>query len=1412
MAQTYTRQSSLADGDTITAALFNNEYNQLLNAFAYSSSSASSTGHRHDGTAAQGGNIHTIGDLDFLNKILVTGNTWEFYVEVSSAAAKQMVLQDGALVPNADSDLDLGTSSVYFKDAFIDSITTTGNVAVGGNLTVTGTTTFNGGTLTLGDSAADNVVFGADVDSNIIPDDDDSYDLGTSSQQWRNLFIDGTANIDSLVADTADINGGTVDGTVIGGSSAAAITGTAITGTSFVIGSADISEAELETIDGVTAGTVAASKAIVVDSNKDFTGARNITLTGELDAGSLDVSGDVDIDGTLETDALSLNGTAVTASATDINLIDGITNGTVIASKAIVTDSNKDITGGRNITISGELDAATLDISGDADIDGTLEADAITIAGVTLAETISDTVGAMVSSNTETNITVTYQDADNTLDFAFSGSADTTGNAATATALETARTIHGVSFDGTANIDLSEVVQDTVGAMFSSNTETNITATYQDLDGTVDLVIGTLNQDTTGLAGTATALATARTIGGTSFDGSANIAVALAATSTALATARTIHGVSFDGTANIDLSEVVQDTVGAMFSSNTESGITVAYEDGDGTIDLTVGTLNQNTTGSAATLTTARTIGGTSFDGSANIAVALSTDATTLATARTIGGVSFDGSANIVPTTFAAATFSGDLNVDSGVLFADVSANRVGINQASPDVSLDLGANTDAVHVPTGNTSQRPGSPAAGYFRYNSETGDFEGYTDAWGAIAGSGGTAPAVNTMTGDGSDTTLTLTSAPVNENATVVTLDGVVQHKGTYAVSGNTLTFSTAPPNGVAVECITWTNTAINAALLMQDADGDTQVQVEESSDEDKIRFDTGGIERAVLDSSGLTLTTGTDIITASAGTSNFRAGVNAGNSIASGGNYNVVLGDEAGTAITTGDYNTFVGYAAGDATTEAVYNIAIGGAALSTNILGSKSVAVGTSALFVQNPASAVNMFNTAVGHEAGAAVTTGTFNTLIGGLAGDGATTASYSTALGYGSLGGAMTGEGNVALGVNTLLLATSAHSNTAVGTSAMSSATTGTNNVAVGRNALDANTTANANTAVGYASLGANTTGTSNVALGYEAMLTNTTANNNTAVGLRALKLNTTGAENTVVGSLAADALTTGSYNVAIGMQALGADTLGRKSVAIGQQALLVQNFTSATDTFNTAVGFDAGAAITTGTTNTIVGGLAGDALTTGAANTAVGYSALSTAGIAADHNTAIGYAAGYSVTTGDNNLLLGSDAGRSGSPGGAISTGSNAIVLGDENIGNAHIQVDWTVASDQRDKTDFTALDLGLDFVKALAPVTYKWDKRAKYGDKTADDYDITNYTPDGTHKEDWLDIGFKAQEVEALEIAAGYNKSSKTNLVSSHSGDGKQMGLQYSKFIPILVKAIQEQNALIESLTARITTLEG
>lgn len=102
------------------------------------------------------------------------------------------------------------------------SPTFTGTVTIP-TLSVTGNTT-------LGNAATDTVTVTADIASNLIPSADDTYNLGASGAEWNDLFIDGTANIDSLVADTADINGGTIDGVTIGGTTAGAITGTTITG------------------------------------------------------------------------------------------------------------------------------------------------------------------------------------------------------------------------------------------------------------------------------------------------------------------------------------------------------------------------------------------------------------------------------------------------------------------------------------------------------------------------------------------------------------------------------------------------------------------------------------------------------------------------------------------------------------------------------------------------------------------------------------------------------------------------------------------------------------------------------------------------------------------------------------------------------------------------------------------------------------------------------------------------------------------------------------------------------------------------------------------------------------------------------------------------------------------------------
>ena len=167
------------------------------------------------------------------------------------------------------------------------------------------------------------------------------------------IYADGAGSGAAIVDVTADlsfssvnIDGGTIDGTVIGGASAAA-------------------------------GT--------------FT---TVTASGEIDGASLDISGNADIDGTLETDALSIASTTVTSTAAELNYNDtGAAVGTVVASKTVTVDANKDVSSFRNITLTGELDAGSLDISGDADIDGTLEADAMTLNGTAITTTATLSTG-----------------------------------------------------------------------------------------------------------------------------------------------------------------------------------------------------------------------------------------------------------------------------------------------------------------------------------------------------------------------------------------------------------------------------------------------------------------------------------------------------------------------------------------------------------------------------------------------------------------------------------------------------------------------------------------------------------------------------------------------------------------------------------------------------------------------------------------------------------------------------------------------------------------------------------------------------------------------------------------------------------------------------------------------------------
>jgi cytoskeletal protein CcmA (bactofilin family) len=251
------------------------------------------------------------------------------------------------------------------------------------------------------------------------------------------------------------------------------------------------------------------------------TGSSTITTTGLITGGSLDID-DVVINGTTightdDTDlmtvasglltvagevsmtTLDIGGTNVTATAAELNYSDtGASVGTVVASKVVTVDANKDVASFRNITLTGELDAGSLDVSGDADIDGTLEADAITIAGVTLAETISDTVGAMVSSNTETGVSVSYDDSDNTLDFVL-GTAQTTIESVKNTSLVIGRDDDNLIKFSTDNQIIFEVSGGD-NVIFKASGE--IEASSLDISGDAD-IDGTLEADAITVNGTA---------------------------------------------------------------------------------------------------------------------------------------------------------------------------------------------------------------------------------------------------------------------------------------------------------------------------------------------------------------------------------------------------------------------------------------------------------------------------------------------------------------------------------------------------------------------------------------------------------------------------------------------------------------------------------------------------------------------------------------------------------------------------------------------------------------------------------------------------------------------------------------------------------------------------------------------
>ena len=433
------------------------------------------------------------------------------------------------------------------------------------------------------------------------------------------------------------------------------------------------------------------------------------------------------------------------------------------------------------------------------------------------------------------------------------------------------------------------------------------------------------------------------------------------------------------------------------------------------------------------------------------------------------------------------------------------------------------------------------------------------------------------------------------------------------------------------------------------------------------------------------------------------------------------------------------------------------IAIGDSALYNNA-DSSEIAIGQAALF-NNDVSGDN-------------VAIGNFNMVSN-------TTGSLNTSLGNFSLVTNDTGYQNVSVGYGALFASESSF-NTAVGTLAMESNVDGDENVAVGTYAMNNNVSGFDNTALGYASLYTNNNGFYNAATGCFSLFANTTGQRNTANGPFTLYKNTTGSYNTAIGRWGMYNNTTGGFNVGIGHKALATNTTGSFNTAIGDSA----DVASAALTNATAIGF------------------------------------------------------------------------------GAIAAASNSVRVGNTAVTSIGGQVGWSTLSDGRFKKNVSENVKGLDFIMKLRPVTYLYDfekirdgqqgagivndniernviarfASAKSNNKLpnyklksklkAPSFAIAslpnqpavataNYQQEVNANDQIRYTGFIAQEVEATAKSVGFDFSG----VDKPKNENDHYALRYAEFVVPLVKAVQEQQALINEqqelineLTKRIEKLEN
>ena len=618
------------------------------------------------------------------------------------------------------------------------------------NLEVTGTTTFNGGTLTLGDANTDNIVFGGEVDSHIIPDDDGTYNLGSSTKEWNNLFIDGTANIDALLADTAKIGDLTDNRVVIAGSSGEledsgnlTFDGSILTTTNIVVtGDTDLGNA--------TSDTITATGRFDSDLTPSTDGARDL---GQSDLEWQDLF----IDGTAKIDTLTVDENATVAgnlTVTGNGVINGnvdlgnATSDTITATGRFDSDLVPSSDNARDLGASG-LEWKDLYIDGTANID-TLVADTAKVSDLTSGRVVlAGTSGEIEDSgnltfNGSTLAVTGSQTISVSLDVDGHTDLDNVGVSGVGTITQLVSTTATVG----AGLTVTGVIDGNGGANISGAETVLSSATVSDLTNNRVVIAGTSGalEDSGNLTfdGSTLAVTGSQTISGNiDVDGTTNLdavdidgAVDMASSLTLAGNADFNGNLDVDGTSNLD----AVDIDGAVDMASTLTLAGNADFNGDLDVDGTTNLDAVDIDGAVDMASSLTLAGNADFNGNLDVDGTTNLDATNV-----VGALGVTGSATVDNLSLdgnTVTTSSGNLTIDSAggtttindacVISGNLTVNGTTTTINSTTVSID----DKNFQVATGAADDAAADGAG--FTVDSGDGDktwnFEATGDNWGS------------------------------------------------------------------------------------------------------------------------------------------------------------------------------------------------------------------------------------------------------------------------------------------------------------------------------------------------------------------------------------------------------------------------------------------------------------------------------------------------------------------------------------------------------------------------------------------------------------------------------------------------------------------------------------------------------